>query len=109
MEPTQSQTERTYQLITVFEIVPNTSRVDGLGNTKVLARTIDEQIAKDILHTMGNAGKILHRPGILLADGACFLLFTATPIQVETNIDDAVRSIALAKLSPEEKKSLGFS
>jgi|GEM_PF-4253295 len=105
----QNKAERTYQLITVFEVVARPDRVDGQGNTQVLVCTLDEQIAKDVVRSTENNTKIIRRPGILLSDGMCFLLFSAAPIHFETSAEDAVRSIALGKLSPEEKKSLGFS
>jgi len=104
----KKSTEPTYQVVTVFEIASNPETMDSREGYHILARTIDEKIAKEILKDdLNGRGKVLSRPGILLSDGVCYLLFSTVPIDIETNKEEAVRDIALAKLSPEERKSLG--
>jgi hypothetical protein len=109
MRGEQTPSDRSYQVITIYEVVENNARVNGQSNAEVLARTIDEQVAKEILHADINGnGKVVRRPAIILPDGACFLLLSTVPVRVETSTEEAIKAIALNKLSPEERKTLGF-
>jgi hypothetical protein len=107
MRGEQNPSDRSYQVVTIYEVVENVGK--GVESSEVLARTIDEQVAKEILHAdVGGNGKVVRRPAIILPDGSCFLLLSTVPVRIETSTEEAIKAIALNKLSPEERKTLGF-
>ena len=98
-----------YQIIFVYEILENVDKLEGHGAYETVAYVSDEQIARELTHTDAkNPRKIIKRSAILLADGNVFLLFDSSPVSVQTSVEETVRTIALSKLTPEEKQSLGI-
>jgi hypothetical protein len=105
MEPQQP----TYQIVTVYEALENMDKLEGHGIYKTVAYTLDEELARKIAHGDGVIpGKTARRTGIILDDGLCFLLALSVPIRIETDVEGAMRSVALAKLTPEERHALGL-
>lgn len=105
MEPQQP----TYEIVTVYEAMENMDKLEGHGIYKTIAYTLDEELARKIAHGDGTIpGKTARRTGILLADGTCFLLALSVPIRIETDVEGAMRALALSKLTPEERHTLGL-
>lgn len=105
MDPQQP----TYEIVTVYEAMENMDKLEGHGIYKTIAYALDEELARNIAHGNGIVpGKTARRTGILLGDGTCFLLSLSIPIKIETDMEGAMRSLALSKLTPEERHSLGL-
>lgn len=108
MEP-QQQPQPAYEIVTVYEAMENMDKLEGHGIYKTIAYTLDEELARKIAHGDGVIpGKTARRTGILLSDGSCFLLALSVPIRIETDAEGAMRSLALSKLTPEERHALGL-
>jgi hypothetical protein len=98
-----------YEIVTVYEAMENMDKLEGHGMYKTIAYSLDEELARKIAHGDGMVpGRTVRHAGILLSDGSCFLLALSIPLRLETDLDGAMRSIALSKLTPEEKHSLGL-
>lgn len=97
-----------YQIVHVYEIMENVDKLEGHGAYETVAFVSEESIARNLSHSdTKNPRKVIKRAAILLPDGNVFLLFDSNPVVIQTNEEDTIRAIALSKLTPEEKRSLG--
>jgi hypothetical protein len=104
----QGQAQYQYQIVHVYEIMENVDKLEGHGAYETVAYVSAEHLAKDVSHSdVRNPRKVIKRPAILLPDGNVFLLVCSSPVDIQTTMEDTVRTIALSKLTPEEKASLG--
>ena len=92
----------------MYDIMENLDRLEGHGAYETVAYVSDEKLAKSISHSDArNPRKIIKRAAIELPDGNVFLLQDSHPVGIQTTMEESIRTIALSKLNPEEKQSLG--